>query len=79
MIRLRHHCIVKLIGICKGPPLMMVEELVPLGSMLDYIIANKGTINPKLELVIWAAQIACGKYYLHLSLNIACTSFTRFH
>ncbi|EAT39464.1 AAEL008732-PA [Aedes aegypti] len=64
MIRLRHHCIVKLIGICKGPPLMMVEELVPLGSMLDYIIANKGTINPKLELVIWAAQIACGMQYL---------------
>ncbi|KXJ82070.1 hypothetical protein RP20_CCG016017 [Aedes albopictus] len=64
MIRLRHHCIVKLIGICKGPPLMMIEELVPLGSMLDYIIANKSTINPKLELVIWAAQIACGMQYL---------------
>ncbi|XP_055531507.1 tyrosine-protein kinase Shark isoform X2 [Wyeomyia smithii] len=64
MIRLRHHCIVKLIGICKGPPLMMVEELVPLGSMLDYIIAHKTTINPKHELVIWAAQIACGMQYL---------------
>ncbi|XP_062559479.1 tyrosine-protein kinase Shark isoform X2 [Armigeres subalbatus] len=64
MIRLRHHCIVKLIGICKGPPLMMVEELVPLGSMLDYIIANKSTINSKIELVIWAAQIACGMQYL---------------
>lgn len=66
MIRLRHHCIVKLIGICKGPPLMMVEELVPLGSMLDYIIANKGTVNQKHELIIWAAQIACGMQYLEL-------------
>ncbi|XP_053683158.1 tyrosine-protein kinase Shark [Sabethes cyaneus] len=64
MIRLRHHCIVKLIGICKGPPLMMVEELVPLGSMLDYIISHKTTINPKHELIIWAAQIACGMQYL---------------
>ncbi|XP_058459695.1 tyrosine-protein kinase Shark isoform X2 [Malaya genurostris] len=64
MIRLRHHCIVKLIGICKGPPLMMIEELVPLGSMLDYIIANKTTLNPKHELIIWAAQIACGMQYL---------------
>lgn len=61
MIRLRHHCIVKLIGVCKGPPLMMVEELVPLGSMLDYIIANKSTVSPKHELIIWAAQIACGE------------------
>ncbi|XP_055623942.1 tyrosine-protein kinase Shark isoform X2 [Toxorhynchites rutilus septentrionalis] len=66
MIRLRHHCIVKLIGICKGPPLMMIEELVPLGSMLDYIIANKSTLNPKHELIIWAAQIACGMQYLEL-------------
>ncbi|XP_058830150.1 tyrosine-protein kinase Shark isoform X2 [Topomyia yanbarensis] len=64
MIRLRHHCIVKLIGICKGPPLMMIEELVPLGSMLDYILANKSTLNPKHELIIWAAQIACGMQYL---------------
>ncbi|XP_055592392.1 tyrosine-protein kinase Shark isoform X2 [Uranotaenia lowii] len=64
MIRLRHHCIVKLIGICKGPPLMMVEEMVPLGSMLDYILTNKNTINPKLELIIWAAQIASGMQYL---------------
>lgn len=64
MIRLRHHCIVRLIGICKGPPLMMIEELVPLGSMLDYIITNKTKINPKHELIIWAAQIACGMQYL---------------
>uniref|UniRef100_A0A8D8A527 Tyrosine-protein kinase n=2 Tax=Culex pipiens TaxID=7175 RepID=A0A8D8A527_CULPI len=64
MIRLRHHCIVRLIGICKGPPLMMIEELVPLGSMLDYIITQKAKINPKHELIIWAAQIACGMQYL---------------
>lgn len=37
MIQLRHHCIVQMIGISKGPPLSMVQELVPLGSMLDYV------------------------------------------
>ncbi|XP_065092745.1 tyrosine-protein kinase Shark-like [Ochlerotatus camptorhynchus] len=53
-----------MIGICKGPPLMIFEELVPQGSLLDYIIANKNTISPKHELIIWAAQIACGMQYL---------------
>uniref|UniRef100_A0A182WE56 Tyrosine-protein kinase n=1 Tax=Anopheles minimus TaxID=112268 RepID=A0A182WE56_9DIPT len=58
MIRLRHNCIVRLIGICKGPPLIMVQELIALGSMLVYIIKHKTTINPHQEMMIWAAQIA---------------------
>uniref|UniRef100_A0A182FWA4 Non-specific protein-tyrosine kinase n=1 Tax=Anopheles albimanus TaxID=7167 RepID=A0A182FWA4_ANOAL len=62
MIRLRHHCIVRLIGICKGPPLIMVQELIPLGSMLVYITKNRATIKPSQEMMIWAAQIASGKY-----------------
>uniref|UniRef100_A0A182Y9N5 Tyrosine-protein kinase n=1 Tax=Anopheles stephensi TaxID=30069 RepID=A0A182Y9N5_ANOST len=64
MIRLRHNCIVRLIGICKGPPLIMVQELIPLGSMLVYITKNKNTINPHHEMMIWAAQIASGMQYL---------------
>jgi len=35
MIGLNHHCIVKLIGVSKGPPLLMVNlhiKEVPLGS-----------------------------------------------
>jgi tyrosine-protein kinase len=38
MIGLNHHCIVKLIGISKGPPLLMVSlcnKYVPLGSELS--------------------------------------------
>uniref|UniRef100_A0A182SMW5 Tyrosine-protein kinase n=1 Tax=Anopheles maculatus TaxID=74869 RepID=A0A182SMW5_9DIPT len=65
MIRLRHNCIVRLIGICKGPPLIMVQELIPLGSMLVYITKNKNTINPHHEMMIWAAQIASGKYNIY--------------
>ncbi|XP_052901886.1 tyrosine-protein kinase Shark isoform X1 [Anopheles moucheti] len=64
MIRLRHNCIVRLIGICKGPPLIMVQELIALGSMLVYITRNKTTINPQQEMMIWAAQIASGMQYL---------------
>ncbi|XP_052872451.1 tyrosine-protein kinase Shark [Anopheles cruzii] len=64
MIRLRHHCIVRLIGICKGPPLIMVQELIPLGSMLVYIAQHRTTIKPQQEMMIWAAQIASGMQYL---------------
>ncbi|XP_031636726.1 tyrosine-protein kinase Shark isoform X2 [Contarinia nasturtii] len=64
MIKLSHHCIVKIIGISKGPPLMIVQELVSLGSLLDYLIANPDKINPNSELKIWASQIACGMNYL---------------
>lgn len=61
MMNLNHHCIVKFIGLSLGPPLLMVQELVALGSMLSYLIRNKEAINPDYELKIWAAQIACGK------------------
>lgn len=61
MMKLNHHCIVKLIGLSPGPPLMMVQELVNIGSMLAYLIEHKDDINPDYEFKIWAAQIACGK------------------
>lgn len=60
MIRLKHHCIVQLVGISKGETLMMVQELVPLGSMLHFILDHKSVINSKYELKLWASQIACG-------------------
>lgn len=61
MIKLSHHCIVRLIGISKGPPLMMVQELVALGSMLNFIVEHPDQIGVQFELKLWAAQIACGK------------------
>lgn len=69
MMGLDHHCIVKLIGLVSGPPLRMIQELVPLGSMLTYVIQNKTRINPDYEFKIWAAQIACGEYWLMLTLH----------
>lgn len=70
MMKLNHHCIVKLIGLSFGQPLLMVQELVALGSLLDYIIKNREKINPNLEFKIWAAQIACGEL---------CFFFIQFH
>lgn len=64
MMKLNHHCIVKLIGLSPGPPLMMVQELVNIGSMLAYLIEHRSNINPDYEFKIWAAQIACGMSYL---------------
>lgn len=68
MMKLNHHCIVKLIGLSIGCPMLMVQELVPLGSMLTYIIKKQASINPNYEFKIWAAQIACGE--LNVALHI---------
>lgn len=64
MIQLKHHCIVKLIGITRGPPLMMVQELMPLGSMHTFLCNNFDNISPNSELKLWASQIACGMQFL---------------
>lgn len=45
----------------QGLPLLMVQELVPLGSMLSYLLQFPEQVNPNYELKVWAAQIACGK------------------
>ncbi|XP_001602126.1 tyrosine-protein kinase Shark [Nasonia vitripennis] len=64
MMTFNHHCIVKLIGFSEGPPLLMVQELVSLGSMLAYLLEFPDRINPNYELKVWASQIACGMKYL---------------
>lgn len=64
MLKLNHHCIVHLIGICTSPVLRMVQELVSLGSMLAYLLDHPNEVNPDYELKLWAAQIACGMNYL---------------
>lgn len=73
MMKLNHHCIVKFVGLSEGPQLLMVQELIPLGSMLTYIIIHKGSVNPNYEFKIWAAQIACGK--LNLTFTISWQQF----
>ena len=74
MVTFNHHCIVKLIGFSEGPPLLMVQELVSLGSMLAYLLEFPDRISHNYELKIWASQIACGKltfsYFLTIKINL---------
>nr|CAD7194918.1 unnamed protein product [Timema douglasi] len=41
-----------------------VQELVPLGSMLAYLLEFPDRVHPNYELKLWASQIACGMTYL---------------
>uniref|UniRef100_A0A336M750 non-specific protein-tyrosine kinase n=1 Tax=Culicoides sonorensis TaxID=179676 RepID=A0A336M750_CULSO len=63
MMDLYHPCVVRLIGICLEQQVMMIQELVPLGSMLDYIIKNSDNFTD-LELKCLAIEIATGMDYL---------------
>lgn len=63
MALLKNDFIVELYGVCDSP-FMLVEEYIPDGSMLDYLIKN-GEKKVKVEkLKLWAAQIAYGMQYL---------------
>ncbi|CAA9995036.1 unnamed protein product [Nesidiocoris tenuis] len=64
MMSLNHHCIVKFIGWAKGENLLMVQELVPLGSLLSFLLCHPEQAGPDHELLVWAYQIACGMKYL---------------
>uniref|UniRef100_A0A8C6X1J1 Receptor protein-tyrosine kinase n=1 Tax=Naja naja TaxID=35670 RepID=A0A8C6X1J1_NAJNA len=60
---LDHAYIVRLLGICIGPQLQLVTQLLPLGSLLEYVLKNRDAIGPQLMLN-WCVQIAKGMYYL---------------
>ncbi|XP_050314326.1 tyrosine-protein kinase Shark [Anthonomus grandis grandis] len=64
MKKLNHQCIVKLLDVSLGPPYQMIQELVTLGSILQYISIHRDEVKPEVEFQIWAAQIACGMQYL---------------
>lgn len=60
---LEHAYIVRLLGICPGTQLQLVTQLLPLGSLLEYVRKNKDSIGPQL-LLNWCVQVAKGMYYL---------------
>jgi tyrosine-protein kinase shark len=63
MIKLDNPFIVKLVGITKGPPLGLVQELLPLGSLATYLAEHAAEIEVK-DMNLWASQIAQGMEYL---------------
>lgn len=42
----------------------MVQELVPLGSLLEYLVRHGERASPAYELRLWACQVAAGMRYL---------------
>lgn len=65
MSKLNHHCICRLYGIVDNHQneMMMIIELLLLGSMLNYLSKHQLTIS-EYRLKLWAAQIANGMAYM---------------
>jgi len=63
MSNLNHPCIVRLLGVCLGPPMILVQELVTMGALLDFLIDYQMKVSLK-DLKLWAGQIAWGMTYL---------------
>eukprot|EP00794_Sanderia_malayensis_P011308 gene11308-12490_t len=63
MSNLNHPCIVRLLGVCLGPPMILVQELVTMGALLDFLIDHQMDISQR-DLKVWAGQIAWGMTYL---------------
>lgn len=64
MMNLNHLYIVKLVGVCHGPPVAMVQELMSMGSLLDFLLEHPDQVSVDFHLKLWAAQIAEGMLYL---------------
>lgn len=63
MASVDHPNLLKLLGVCMTSEMMLITQLMPLGSLLDYVIKNKATIGSK-SLLNWSTQIARGMAYL---------------
>lgn len=64
LMKINHPFIVKLIGVVVEQPQMVLQEYCRKGTLLNYIRANRNTINPDIEIKLWAYQIAAGMNYL---------------
>ena len=43
---------------------LQVEEYIPKGSLLDYLIDHRNQIKPNPTMYLWASQVADGMCYL---------------
>ncbi|EGD80371.1 hypothetical protein PTSG_10626 [Salpingoeca rosetta] len=64
MSTLKHPNIVQLLGIVEQPNLMIVQELVPNGSLESYFQKHKRDSVSDFQRVLWGSQIANGMAYL---------------
>ena len=64
MMTLNHPCIVQLLGVTKNKPLMLIQELVPYGALVDYLYDGRYPRPTITTLKLWATEIASGMMYL---------------
>eukprot|EP01147_Barroeca_monosierra_P005348 gene5348-7101_t len=64
MSSLKHPNIVQLLGIVEEPSLMIVQELVPNGSLENYFKNHPKSSLTDFQRILWASQIANGMAYL---------------
>lgn len=60
MLELEHEHIVRIIGICWEPKIYMVQELLALGSLQEFLMDNPLSVKPESDFKRWAHQIAKG-------------------
>ena len=63
MASVEHPNLLKLHAVCMTTQMMLITQLMPLGSLLDYVRCNKDKIGSK-ALLNWSTQIARGMAYL---------------
>ncbi|XP_037903590.1 epidermal growth factor receptor isoform X2 [Hermetia illucens] len=63
MASVEHPNLVKLLAVCMASQMMLVTQLMPLGSLFNYVREKKNNIGSK-ALLNWSAQIARGMAYL---------------
>lgn len=63
MATVDHPNLLKLSGVCMTSQMMLITQLMPLGSLLEYIKKNKDRTGSK-ALLNWSTQIAKGMAYL---------------
>ncbi|RWS29493.1 tyrosine-protein kinase shark-like protein [Leptotrombidium deliense] len=64
MCELDNRYVVKTLGYCKGPPLMVIEEMLPLRTLLDYVNNEASKISVEYHFKLWLSQIAFGMKHL---------------
>lgn len=74
MMRLNNPYIVKFIGVVKGPPMRIVQEYQPLGSLSNFLQKHGNEVTAD-DVHVWATQISAGmeclekKRFIHRNLK----------
>ena len=62
MASVTHPCCLSLLAVCLSSQVMLVSQLMSLGSLLDYIRKNRSNIGSK-PLLTWSTQIAQVRHF----------------